>query len=158
MGLRLPGGIRSGESLYDFLVNKKDARSYTPGSRYNAAGYHHPRSKHGTVVTPYGYYLGDDVDLAGFDLSMFNVTSGEARRLDPQQRLLLEVAREALEAAGEVAWAGRPIGTYVGAFSDDWLAFQTKDTTDYGPYQLLGLADFTLANRLAYEFDVRGPR
>src|SRR5690349_18128089 len=35
MGMRLPGGIHNDAALYDFLLNKQDARTPTGNSRYN---------------------------------------------------------------------------------------------------------------------------
>jgi acyl transferase domain-containing protein len=156
MAMRLPGGIRDDEALYEFLVNKGDARSVTPSDRYNVEAYYHPDGKHGTVITKHGYFL-NDVDFAQFDHSMFTVAAAEAELMDPNQRLILEVVREALERSGE-NWRGKPIGTYVGMFTEDWQDIHHKDTNYYNPYLMTGTLDFALANRIAYEYDLRGPR
>lgn len=156
MAMRLPGGIRDDEALYDFLVNKRDARSVTPSDRYNAEAYYSPHGKQGTVITKHGYYLGD-VDLAQFDHSMFTVAAAEAELMDPNQRLTLEVVREALERAGE-DWRGKPIGTYVGMFTEDWQEIHHKESDFFHPYLMMGTLDFALANRISYEYDLRGPR
>jgi acyl transferase domain-containing protein len=156
MGMRLPGGIRDDEAFYDFLVNGRDARSTTPQDRYNVEAYYSPHGKPGTVITKHGYFL-ESAQLSQFDPSMFSITAAEAEQLDPSQRLLLEVVREALERAGEKDWRGKPIGTFVGLFSEDWQDLHSKDTSFYDPYYLLGSLDFALANRIAYEYDLRGP-
>lgn len=157
MGLRLPGGVRSDSDLYDLLVNKKDARSLVPRDRYDIDSFYSPHAKPGTIITKHGYFL-EDVDFSKFDLSMFNMTPAEVERLDPHQRILLEVVREAFESAGEADFRGKRIGTYVGSFTDDWLDLFSKDIVDFAPYQLHGKMDFALANRVAYEYDLRGPR
>jgi acyl transferase domain-containing protein len=157
MGMRLPGGIRNDADLYDFLVNKKDARAPTGKDRYNVDAFYSPHSKHGTIITKHGYFL-EDIDFSKFDLSMFTMTPAEVEQLDPNQRLVLEVAREALENAGETGWRGKKVGTYVGVFSEDWQDLHAKDTNDYGPYQIIGKLDFAIANRVAYEYDLKGPR
>ena len=72
--------------------------------------------------------------------------------------MLLEVARECLEDAGEVDYRGRPIGCYVGTFGHDWYEMATKDMNSMGNYSLMGSNDLVLANRISYEFDLRGPR
>lgn len=156
MAMRLPGGIRDDESLYQFLVNKRDARSVTPQSRYNVEAYYSADGKPGTVTTKYGYFL-EDVDFSKFDHSMFTVTAAEADLMDPNQRLVLEVVREAMEQAGE-RWRGKSIGTYVGLFTEDWQELHHKDSNFYDPYLMMGTLDFALANRISYEYDLRGPR
>ncbi|KAK2048031.1 putative polyketide synthase [Colletotrichum somersetense] len=155
MGMRLPGGIRNDTALYEFLVNKGDARSVTPSDRYNAEAYYNPDGKHGTVITKHGYYL-NDLDYSQFDHSMFSFGGGEAELLDPNQRLVLEVVREALEQAGE-DWRGKPIGTYVGIFSEDWQELHHRDSQFFHPYLMMGTLDFSLVNRISYEYDLRGP-
>lgn len=156
MAMRLPGGIRDDEALYEFLVNKRDARSVTPPDRYNVDAYYNPDGKPGTVITKHGYFL-NDVDFSQFDHSMFTVAAAEAELMDPNQRLILEVVREALERAGE-NWRGKPIGTYVGMFTEDWQELHHKDSNFFHPYLMMGTLDFALANRISYEYDLRGPR
>ncbi|KAF7176880.1 hypothetical protein CNMCM7691_004164 [Aspergillus felis] len=156
MGMRLPGRIRDEQSFYEFLINKGDARSSTPNDRYNVDAYYSPHGKHGTVITKHGYFL-NDTDLSQFDPSMFSITAAEAEQLDPSQRLMLEVVREALERAGESNWRGKEIGMYVGLFSDDWQDLHRKDTNFYNPYHLMGALDFAIANRISYEYDLKGP-
>lgn len=155
MGVRLPGGIRSSSGLFDFLVNKGDARNVVPKDRYNTEAYYDPAGKPGTVNTKYGYYL--DVDLAEFDASMFSISNIELASLDPSQRLLLEVTREAFESAGEADFRGKNIGTFIGDFTEDWQDLQNSDLLNPAPYQMTGKADFALANRLAFEYDLLGP-
>ncbi|KAK7703237.1 Mycolipanoate synthase [Diaporthe eres] len=156
MGMRLPGGIHNATDLYDFLTNKGDARSVIGEDRYNVDAYYDPHGKHGTINTKHGYFL-SDVDFSMFDLSMFTLTAAEAEQVDPNHRLVLEVVREAFESAGETEWRGKNIGTYVGMFSEDWQELQHKDTLEYNPYRVLGGLDFALPNRVAYEYDLRGP-
>ena len=156
MAMRLPGGIRNDQALYEFLVNKGDARSVTPQDRYNVEAYYNQHGKPGTVITKHGYFL-NDVDFKQFDHSMFTVAASEAELMDPNQRLTLEVVREALEGAGE-DWRGKPIGTYVGMFTDDWQELHHKDSNFFHPYLMMGTLDFALANRISYEYDLRGPR
>lgn len=157
MGMRLPGGVHNDRSLYDFLINKKDARSVIAEDRYNVEAYYSALPKHGTASTKHGYLM-NDVDFSKFDLSMFTLTPSEAEQLDPNHRLALEVVREAFETSGETEWRGKNIGTYVGMFAEDWLELQHKDTHEYSPYRVLGNLDFALPNRISYEYDLRGPR
>ena len=157
MGMRLPGGIHNDRALYEFLINKGDARSVIGDDRYNVDAYYNAYGKHGSISTKHGYFI-NDVDLSKFDLSMFTLTAAEAEQVDPNHRLVLEVVREAFENAGEADWRGKNIGTYVGMFSEDWQELQHKDTQEYNPYRVLGGLDFALPNRISYEYDLRGPR
>ncbi|KAE8354983.1 putative polyketide synthase [Aspergillus coremiiformis] len=156
MGLRLPGGIRDDRALYNFLVNKGDARSTVGADRFNVDAFYSPHGKPGTICTQYGYFL-NDVDFSSFDLSMFTPTVAEVEQLDPNHRLVLEVVREAFESAGESEWRGKKIGTYVGMFAEDWQDMQHKNVHFSSPYRDLGSLDFALSNRIAYEYDLRGP-
>ncbi|KAJ3498857.1 hypothetical protein NLG97_g795 [Lecanicillium saksenae] len=157
VGMRLPAGIKNDRDLFSFLSNKGDARTVVPSSRYNAAAYHTEHNKPGSVASTYGYFL-QDIDFGNFDTSMFTMTATEVNRLDPSQRLLLEVVREAFENAGEANFRGKNIGTFASVYSEDWQYMQNIDF-QYGksPYSLTGVLDFMLANRVAYEYDLRGP-
>ncbi|EPE28701.1 Thiolase-like protein [Glarea lozoyensis ATCC 20868] len=155
MGLRLPGRIKNDADMYKFLMEKRDARSIVPKSRYDIEKYYNEHSKKGTIISKYGYFLEDD--LTHFDLSMISMTSVEASRLDPTQRVLLEVVRETFENSGEADFRGKNIGTFASMFAEDWRDLQTRDIEDGSPYQLTGMLDFMLGNRIAYEYDLKGP-
>lgn len=156
MACRLPGGINTPQELWEFVVNKGDARKRIPLSRYDADTYLGDGKKPGTVPTAYGYFL--ENDLSAIDSSFFSMPAKELEHCDPQQRLLLEVTREALEDAGETAWRGRSIGVYVGNFAEDWLNIVERDSMDYNMYNIFGSVDFNLSNRISYEMDLQGPR
>jgi acyl transferase domain-containing protein len=148
-GLRLPGGCHDAASYWDLLVNKRDARKPIPPERFNIDGFA------GTVPVKEGYFL--DQPIGSFDAAFFSMSRAEVERLDPQQRLLLEVVYEALENAGEASWRGKDIAVYAGSFGADWAQMQGKDVQDKGSYAFTGHDDFLLANRVSYEFDLRGP-
>ncbi|GKZ27184.1 type I Iterative Polyketide synthase (PKS) [Aspergillus brasiliensis] len=156
MGMRLPGGIHDDAALFEFLINGKDARSYTGCSRYDVEKFYDPTPRPGTIQTKHGYWL-EDVDLSHFDTFMFKMSGTEAERLDPQQRLLLEVVWETMQNAGETGWQGKEIGCYVGSFREDWLVLHHSDPLDINPFEVSGSVDLALANRISYEFDFRGP-
>jgi acyl transferase domain-containing protein len=155
IGVRLPGGVRSDSDLFQLLANKRDARDVVPADRYNVDAYYDPRGRPGSIKTRYGYYL--DEDLAQMDASMFSMSNVEISMMDPAQRLLLEVTREAFEGAGEGDFRGKNIGTFIGDFTTDWQELQYTDLIHTAPYQVIGGSDFVLSNRLAYEYDLRGP-
>lgn len=157
MALRLPGGINTPSQFWDFIISKQDAQGPIPESRFNASAYYSKAGKPGFVRTDRGYFLDESVDLGGLDTTLFTMQKNEVERADPQQRLLLELTRECLESAGEVNYRGKPIGTYVGSFGEDWLNLMGKDTQVPGLYKVSGAGDFLLSNRISYEYDLRGP-
>lgn len=158
-GLRLPGGVRDGESFWRLLVEKRDGHGKIPLDRFNVEGYHHKDSSQrpGTIKMQSGYFL-EDVDLQSFDAAFFSMSRREVERLDPQQRLLLEVVYECMESAGEAGWRGSNIGVFVGTFGQDWGDLQGADKMTSGLYNITGQGDFLLSNRVSYEFDLKGPR
>lgn len=156
MALRLPGGVRDAETFWHTLVTKQDLRGPVPPDRYNAAGHNGKRGKRSAINAEFGYFL--DEDLGALDTSFFSMSRKEVERSDPQQRLLLEIAREALESAGEADFRGKDIGCYVGTFGEDWLQLEAREQQHMGGYLLLGHGDYMLANRVSYEYDLKGPR
>lgn len=158
MACRLPGGLATPDELWDFLLAKKDARCRVPESRYNIDSYYSDTKKPGTVSTEYGYFLDESVEIGALDMSFFTMARSEVERADPQQRLMLEVAREAFEDAGVTQWRGKKIGTYIGNFGEDWLEMLGRETQPWGIHRISGAGDFVVANRLSYEYDLRGPR
>jgi acyl transferase domain-containing protein len=156
IGLRLPGGIKDPQALYDFLVNKKDARKPVPANRYNINGFYNPSQKIGSLAFKHGYFL--ECDLERVDAGFFTATKAEVELIDPQQRLLLEVVYEALQSAGEINWRGKNIGCYTGVYGEDWHDLHSIDTQESGMYRTTGAGDFLLGNRVSYEYDLRGPR
>ena len=156
VGLRLPGGARSGMDLWNILKNGNDARSPIPESRYNIQGFDDSLGGKDFNKTKHGYFLDDDISK--LDTSFFTMSKNELDQTDPQQRLLLEVARECLEDAGEVNYRGQSIGCYVGTFAEDWIVMSAKDSQNGGGYSVTGHPDLMIANRVSYEYDLRGPR
>jgi acyl transferase domain-containing protein len=157
MACRLPGGIRSPQQLWDFLLAKRDARSRVPEHRYNASAYYSANGKPGTIKTEYGYFLDETINLGSLDTSFFSMSGAEVERADPQQRQLLEVSRECIDDAGEVDWQGSNTGVYIGSFGEDWCEMFAKEPQQYGPYRVTGTSDLVLSNRISYEMNLRGP-
>ncbi|ETS84328.1 hypothetical protein PFICI_02353 [Pestalotiopsis fici W106-1] len=157
MACRLPGGISTPQELWEFLLNKGDARSPIPESRYNLSAYQSLGGKPGTTKAEFGYFLDQDVDIGAIDTSFFSMPRSEIERVDPQHRLLLEVAREAVDDAGEINWRGQNIGVYAGSYGQDWYDLSVSDSQKYSRYQVTANHDFMLSNRISYEMDLRGP-
>jgi acyl transferase domain-containing protein len=158
MAMRLPGRVRSDEDLWRLLSEKRSGLCEVPKDRFNIDGFHDGSGQHGTIPTSKGYFLAD-LNVQEFDPSVFKMSKKELERLDPSQRQLLQVAYECLENAGAPSWRGSKLGCYIGCFGEDWQDLNAKETQHRdGSYRITGYADFTLANRISYEFDLRGPR
>ncbi|KAM7200788.1 hypothetical protein V8F33_003719 [Rhypophila sp. PSN 637] len=155
MGLRLPGDVTSASSYWDLLTSGRDARSPIPPSRFNSAGFYNPKGGIGSLKFQEGYFLSEPVDR--FDAGFFSMSSTEVLQVDPEQRLLLEVMHEALENSGETNYRGSDIAVYAGSFTEDWVQMKARDPQDGNPYDITGMDDFILANRVSYEFDLHGP-
>lgn len=155
MACRLPGGVKSPDELYQFLLEKKNGVCEVPETRYTVGSFYSATDP-GTVKTRHGYFLQEDPML--FDAPFFSISNYEAGRLDPQQRQLLEVVWECLENAGETNWHGKNIGCYVGVYGEDWIDLASKDPQATDRYHVLGTGQFALSNRISYEYDFQGPR
>ncbi|KAK7699774.1 Type I Iterative PKS [Diaporthe eres] len=155
MAMRLPNGIKTPEAYWDVLYNGKDMRSPVPISRYNIKGFNDAMGKTNIIRQQHAYFLEDD--LAAFDAGLFTMTRNELEKADPQQRLLLLVVRECLESAGVIDYRGSLTPFFVGTFSEDWLQTQSKEEQHASGYVLTGHLDPMLANRVAFEYDLRGP-
>lgn len=156
IGLRLPGGICNTNDYWDLLINGRDARTPVDKPRFNPEGFSDSLGGKLSIRDQSGYFL--QQDLSHFDPSFFSLSRQEAERCDPQQRLLLEVTRECLEDAGATGYRGRPIGCYIGSFGSTWLRLQNVDPQFPTNYQMTGVEDYMLSNRISYEFDLTGPR
>ncbi|KAJ5161517.1 type I iterative polyketide synthase, partial [Penicillium capsulatum] len=154
MAMKLPGGVRTAESFWDFLLERRVGHSSVPPSRYNMDA-HHSTTRPGLTRTAGGYFLQDD--LRKFDAEFFQLRPHLAAGLDPQQRLLLETVWECLENAGETNLAGRNIGCFVGVFGNDWQELAVQDRHDFERNHVGCTHDFSLANQISHFFDLMGP-
>ncbi len=146
MGCRFPTAADSPESLWNLVIEGRNAIRDLPAYRHDWQGAEYK-----------GGYL-DCVDR--FDAPFFGVSAQEARYMDPQQRLLLEVAWEAIENAGldPGCLIGRRVGVFVGSFTNDYELLQARGgTSSIGPYFGTGTSAALLAGRLAYRLGLTGP-
>lgn len=79
---------------------------------------------------PGGMFL-DNVDLADFDASFFEISGGEATSMDPNHRQMLEVVYEGLENAGFPLEKldGAPVGCFVGSFMSGKLHLRSVNAS-----------------------------
>jgi acyl transferase domain-containing protein len=115
---RLPGGSNSPQQLWDFLERGGIASNKVPENRFNIKAHHDGSHKPGTMRPSGGMFL-EDIDLADFDASFFEISRQEAISMDPNQRQMLEVVYEGLENAGVSLkeLKGAPVGCFVGSYA-----------------------------------------
>ncbi|KAF5620208.1 polyketide synthase [Fusarium sp. NRRL 52700] len=158
MACRLPGGIRSPDDLWDFMIQKKSAYGPVPADRYNIDGFYHPQSnRSGTTNVPGGYFINEDVRQ--FDNTFFDINNLEATYMDPQQRKILEVVYECLVSSGTSmeAVAGSNTGVYVANFTVDYQPLQLRDPDYLHRYVTTGSGATIMSNRISHVFDLHGP-
>ncbi|WP_456115235.1 type I polyketide synthase [Streptomyces scopuliridis] len=153
MSCRLPGGVRSPESLWELVESGGDAISGFPADR----GWNIDQltgTGEGSSATHEGGFL---YEAAEFDAGFFGISPREAIAMDPQQRLLLEVTWEALERAGiaPTALRGSQAGVFVGAYH--WGAPSAAAAGELQGHALTGTAASVLSGRLAYTLGLEGP-
>ncbi|KAK0625506.1 hypothetical protein B0T17DRAFT_578452 [Bombardia bombarda] len=155
---RLPGGNNTPHKLWDFISEGKVASNAVPASRFNIAGHYDGSHKPGTMRPLGGMFL-DDVDLADFDASFFEISGTEAVAMDPNQRQMLEVVYEGLENAGISLEQinGKPVACFVGAYSSDYGDMQNRDPEDRPANNAIGVGRAIMANRISYFLNIKGP-
>ncbi|PSR80443.1 hypothetical protein BD289DRAFT_484972 [Coniella lustricola] len=155
---RLPGGNDSPEKLWQFLEQGGIASRDVPETRYNLAGHYDASLKPGTNRPPGGMFL-QGVDPADFDASFFEISGSEAVSMDPNQRQMLEVVFESLENAGLTLERvnGSSVACFVGSFATDYGELQNRDPLDRAPNHTIGIGRASMANRISYFLNVKGP-
>ncbi len=159
IGCRFPGGIDSPSMLWQGLLGGLDAIREVPADRWKHGRFHDINpEKFGSIRNAKGGFI-DGVDQ--FDAEFFGYFPTEAQRIDPQQRLLLEVTHEAMEDAGlrRDQLDGSRTSVYVGAFMYDYLCIQaaSEQRDEINPYVAMGTTVAALANRISYDFNLKGP-
>lgn len=140
---RLPGADGN-EALWRLLSRGIDAISEPPPGRWPGAR---------------GRWRGGFIDgIDRFDAEFFAISRREAVDLDPQQRLMLELTWHALEHAGIVPSSLRDshTGVFCGAIWSDYEHLVAR-AEERSPYAVTGNHRSLLANRISYQFGLRGP-
>ncbi|MGW5370819.1 SDR family NAD(P)-dependent oxidoreductase [Streptomyces sp. NPDC004011] len=99
----------------------------------------------------------DDIDR--FDPLFFQISLLEADHLDPQERLFLQCAHHTLEDAGYTAdrlSRGGRVGVYVGVMYQEYQLLGAQ-AQERGRSDALWGSASTVANRVSYFYDFRGP-
>ena len=156
MAGRFPGAATV-EEFWRNLAAGRETVSTLSAEDLAAAGVPAEESADAAYVPAYGVLE----DVEQFDATFFGYSPRDARLLDPQQRLFLECAWEALEGAGHLVPApGELVGVYAGASMSSYLLRNLlgNPAVDASEYELLlGNDKDSLATRVAYHLDLRGP-
>jgi acyl transferase domain-containing protein len=159
IGCRLPGGVTSPTSFWNFMLLGGDGIIPIPADRWDLDKFFDSDpAVPGKMYVRHGGFLQQRIDV--FDASFFGISPREAAHIDPQQRLLLETAWEAFEDAGidTATVMGTDMGVFVGGFMTDNLLtqFSPLNREDISAHSAVGSTLGILANRLSYVFDLRG--
>ncbi|MFI1223258.1 MULTISPECIES: SDR family NAD(P)-dependent oxidoreductase [unclassified Streptomyces] len=142
------------DAFWDNLRHGRDSVTEIPARRWDHRPYWDPeKGKPGTSYSRWGGFM-DGMEL--FDPLFFSIPPVEAEYLDPQERLFLETSWEAVEDAGyaPAALAGRKVGVFAGVM---FGLYQLLSTDKHGGV-LHGHSSYaSVANRVSYFFDFRGP-
>ncbi|KAL7943591.1 putative polyketide synthase [Trichoderma barbatum] len=157
LSCRFPGDGDSPGSYWKLVCEGKSAWSPIPKERFHGDAFWSGGKKRHGSVTKSGHFLKDDI--SHFDANFFNISASEANAMDPQHRIALEVVYEALESAGYSiqSLAGTRTGVFMGHFTSDYKELVISDTDAIPPYATTGLNKTSLANRISWTFDLRGP-
>ncbi|HEY1807680.1 MAG TPA: polyketide synthase, partial [Acidobacteriaceae bacterium] len=157
MALRLPGGVRSPERLWEALASGEDLIGTIPEERWHAeawrgAGPDEP----GTMYDIHGGFL---EDIESFDAEFFGIRPREAASMDPQHRILLELSWEALERAAidPRSLADSSTGVWLGLSNSDYGRRLTNDVLRIDGYTGIGAAASMAAGHIAYCLGLHGP-
>lgn len=153
IGCRFPQA-HGPQEYWSLLDEGQDAIGPTPPYRDGGRSGLDPRlDRAGASVR------GSLVDVERFDWRAFRISPRESTYIDPQQRLLLQTAWEALESAGipHEAVAGTRAGVFVGIMWPDYAKLLAADPSRLAGYATSGAGFALAANRVSYQFDLRGP-
>lgn len=157
MGLRFPGDIGDAESFWQALIDQQDLVTEVDPSRWDTSLFQHDNKA--TPGTSYTFAAGQLSNIDQFDAQFFGISPREAAQMDPQQRLLLELTWQAL-ANGQQrvdSLAGSNCAVFIGIASNDYGNRAVDDMSVADAYTMTGNTASIAANRLSYQFDLKGP-
>ncbi|KAG1818621.1 putative polyketide synthase [Suillus subaureus] len=157
MALRLPGGARTANELWELLERGINTISEIPADRFQLERYTSADAKSGRGMKARTANFIDCVDE--FDYKFFKVSPREAKSMDPQQRVLLHTAHDALENAGYVpdatpSFQRDSFGCFIGTATHDY-ADNLRENIDV--HYSTGTLKAFLSGRISYAMQLGGP-
>ncbi|KAI4781335.1 polyketide synthase [Aureobasidium sp. EXF-3400] len=157
LSCRFPGDGDNLENFWSAICSGKSAWSTVPEERFNVDAFWSSTKTRNTSVTRGAHFLRQDV--SAFDTVFFSLPKAEAEAMDPQHRIMIEVAYEALEQSGLRLdkIAGSRTGVFMGHFTSDYKEMIYRDPENAPTYSITGACKTSLANRISWLWDLRGP-
>ncbi|KAF4910018.1 Reducing polyketide synthase hmp8 [Colletotrichum viniferum] len=157
LSCRFPGECENPQAFWDAICSGKSAWSEVPTSRWKADGFWSASTQRNKAITKSGHFIKQDVSI--FDAPFFGISSAEAATMDPQHRLMTEVTYEAVESAGLTLKKLQEsrTGVWMGHFTSDYKEMLYRDPDGAPPYAATSLQKTSLANRISWLWDLRGP-
>ncbi|KAG2359143.1 hypothetical protein BDR07DRAFT_1415802 [Suillus spraguei] len=157
MALRLPGGARNANELWELLERGINTVSEIPADRFEVERYTSADAKSGRGMKAHTANFIDCPDE--FDYKFFKVSPREAKSMDPQQRILLHTAHDALENAGYVpdatpSFQRDGFGCFIGTATHDY-ADNLRENIDV--HYSTGTLKAFLSGRISYVMQLGGP-
>ncbi len=162
IGCRFGGGISSRQDYWEKLIKGVDCVTEIKGSRsdgrFDTKAFYHPsrdNNKPGKMYNCKGGYV---EDFKTFDHRFWGLSKVESLALDPQIRKLLEVTYHCIEDSGTppAQIKGTNTGVFVGITSSEY-ACVVGDPEVTNAYSNSGVNSCMAANRISYQFDLKGP-
>ncbi|KAF4632818.1 hypothetical protein G7Y89_g5307 [Cudoniella acicularis] len=157
LSCRFPGDGDDLGNFWDSICEGKSAWSKIPKERFNVDAFWSPSKNRNTSITKGAHFLKEEVSK--FDANFFSLPKKEVEAMDPQQRIMVEVVYEALEKAGLPLEkiAGTRTGVFMGHFTSDYKEMVYRDPENAPSYSITGACKTSLANRISWLFDLKGP-
>ncbi|XP_022084421.1 uncharacterized protein LOC110975878 [Acanthaster planci] len=158
IGCRYANGIDCVKRFWEVLAKGLDCTVPPPPDRFDASFFLYPGKKlPGKMFNKCAGYLNQNPEI--FDRQFFKISPEEANQLDPQVRLMLEVVWESFEDAGIPASTARgsKTGVFMGVTASEYGVLVAMPNENINQYTNSGTNSCMVANRISYEFDLRGP-
>lgn len=158
---RFPGA-RDMQSFWTLLSEGRDGITDIPADRWdvNAAFFDPIKGKPGRSYSRWGGFI---EGMDEFDPLFFQIAPSDAERMDPQERLFLQCAYGAIEDAGYTPASlgrgegeGSNVGVFAGVMYQEYQLHGVEQTALGRPLTLAGTSA-SVANRVSYHLDLRGP-
>ncbi|MBD3316592.1 MAG: malonyl CoA-ACP transacylase, partial [Chitinivibrionales bacterium] len=153
------------DEYWEYLKKGKDVIETVPKNRWDYEEFYDPdpqKAAEGKIYCKWGAFL-EDHDK--FDNRFFNIPSNEAMIIDPQERLFLQSVWSAFEDAGytrdclkEKCPEGKSagVGVFAGVTTNSYNLL-APDEWRKGNMVTPGAMPWSIANRISYFFDFKGP-